>query len=64
MDYKIIQSSCKKFRYSDLITVINAIYTKTGKESILYQLKKLVGNKGEHKSAIKKALEEEYVIFW
>lgn len=47
LDYEIIRNSCKKFfGYSDLTTVINAIYSKTGKESVLYQIKNLVGNKG------------------
>ena len=33
--------------YSDLTTVINAIYTKTGKSSALYQIKNLVYANGE-----------------
>ncbi len=42
-DFDMIVSSDKKFfGYSDLTTVINAIYTMTGKTSVLYQVKNLV----------------------
>lgn len=45
LDYDIIRSSGKNFwGYSDLTTVINAIYTKTGKPSVLYQVKNLIWN--------------------
>ena len=38
LDYELIANSNKKFwGYSDLTTIINAIYTKTGKASVLYQ---------------------------
>ena len=37
LDFDVIQNSSKFFYgYSDLTTVINAIYTKTKKESVLY----------------------------
>jgi muramoyltetrapeptide carboxypeptidase LdcA involved in peptidoglycan recycling len=43
MDFKDIEKSDKLFwGYSDLTTIINAIYTKTGKASVLYQVKNLV----------------------
>lgn len=39
LDYKVIAETDKKFwGYSDLTTIINAIYTKTGKSSVLYQI--------------------------
>ena len=45
LDYEVIARSDKTFwGYSDLTTVINAIYTKTGKFSILYQIRNLVGS--------------------
>ncbi|MCM1494877.1 MAG: LD-carboxypeptidase [Bacteroides sp.] len=43
LDYEQIAQTDKKFwGYSDLTTVINAIYTKTGKASVLYQVKNLI----------------------
>lgn len=43
LDYDIIANSSKLFwGYSDLTTVINAIYTKTGKASVLYQILNLI----------------------
>lgn len=43
LDYDVIASSSKTFwGYSDLTTVINGIYTKTGKASILYQIRNLI----------------------
>lgn len=45
VDYDIIANSSKLFwGYSDLTTVLNAIYTKTGKPSILYQIRNLIYN--------------------
>ena len=45
LDYDIIANSSKLFwGYSDLTTVLNAIYTKTGKPSILYQIRNLIYN--------------------
>ncbi len=39
LDYETIAAGEKKFwGYSDLTTVINAIYTKTGQPSVLYQI--------------------------
>ena len=43
LDYELISKSRAVFwGYSDLTTVINAIYTMTGKASVLYQIKHLV----------------------
>lgn len=43
LDYEIIKKSKATFwGYSDLTTVINAIYTMTGKSSVLYQVKNMV----------------------
>lgn len=43
LDYEKIASSNATFwGYSDLTTVINAIYTKTGKPSYLYQVRNLI----------------------
>lgn len=48
LDYDIIAGSDKTFwGYSDLTTVINAIYAKTGKASILYQIRNLMYDHGE-----------------
>ena len=43
LDYdKIRESNVRLWGYSDLTTVINALYSMTGKESVLYQVKNLV----------------------
>lgn len=43
LDFEIIQKSNKAFwGYSDLTTIINAIYAKTGVNSILYQVRNLI----------------------
>ena len=43
LDYDIIAKSNALFwGYSDLTTIINAIYARTGKSSVLYQVKNLV----------------------
>lgn len=43
LDFNVIGKSEKQFwGYSDLTTIINAIYAKTGKESVLYQVRNLV----------------------
>ena len=48
LDFDVIANSDKKFwGYSDLTTILNAIYTKTGKSSVLYQVRNLVGPEGE-----------------
>ena len=48
LDYDLIAKSGKEFwGYSDLTTVINAIYAKTEKSSVLYQVKNLVSPEGQ-----------------
>jgi len=48
LDYEFIAQSGKQFwGYSDLTTVINAIYAKTGLTSVLYQVRNLVGRNAE-----------------
>lgn len=43
LDFEIIKNSHATFwGYSDLTTIINAIYTMTGKSSVLYQVKNMV----------------------
>lgn len=43
LDYeKILRSRAVFWGYSDLTTIINAIYTQTGKASVLYQVKNMV----------------------
>ena len=50
LDYEVIKKSEKQFwGYSDLTTVINAIYTKTGKTSVLYQIRNLLHDVSEEK---------------
>ena len=48
LKYEEIAHAAKRFwGYSDLTTVINAIYAKTGKESVLYQVKNMVFSEGD-----------------
>lgn len=43
LDFDVIAKADKAFwGYSDLTTIINAIYTKTGKVSMLYQIRNLI----------------------
>ena len=52
LDYDIIAKSDKMFwGYSDLTTIINAIYAKTGKPSVLYQIRNLIYNHKEQQIA-------------
>lgn len=52
LDYDIIANHSKMFwGYSDLTTVINAIYTKTGKASVLYQIRNLIYEHKEQQRA-------------
>ncbi|MCH5251706.1 MAG: LD-carboxypeptidase [Lachnospiraceae bacterium] len=47
LDFDVIADSAITFwGYSDLTTIINAIYAKTGKVSCLYQLRNLVRSRG------------------
>lgn len=58
LDYDIIANSSKMFwGYSDLTTIINAIYTKTGKASVLYQIRNLIyDHKEEQVNSFQKTL--------
>ena len=48
LNYEVIADSDKQFwGYSDLTTIINAIYAKTGKSSVLYQVCNLLYEHGE-----------------
>ena len=48
LDWNVIAGANKTFwGYSDLTAVINAIYTKTGKSSVLFQIKNLVYANGK-----------------
>ena len=48
LDFSIISKSDKLFwGYSDLTTIINAIYTKTQKPSVLYQIRNLIYENSE-----------------
>lgn len=43
LDYELIgKSSAEFWGYSDLTTIINAIYEKTGKSSVLYQIRNIL----------------------
>ncbi|MBQ7943810.1 MAG: LD-carboxypeptidase [Lachnospiraceae bacterium] len=43
LDFEVIAKSDKQFwGYSDLTTIINAIYAKTGKTSVLYQIRNML----------------------
>lgn len=47
LDFSVIGASEKEFwGYSDLTTILNGIYTKTGKASTLYQVRNLIKNDG------------------
>lgn len=48
LDYEMIGRTRKRFwGYSDLTTVINAIYSQTGNPSVLYQIRNLVREHGQ-----------------
>lgn len=52
LDYEVIANSSKMFwGYSDLTTVINAIYAKTGNASVLYQIRNLIYDHKEQQLA-------------
>lgn len=43
LDFEVIKKSDKEFwGYSDLTTIVNAMYAKTGKASVLYQVRNLI----------------------
>jgi len=48
LDFDFIANSGKQlWGYSDLTTILNAIYTKTGRTSVLYQVRNLIYEDGE-----------------
>lgn len=52
LDYEVIANSTKLFwGYSDLTTLINAIYHKTGRPSVLYQIRNLIYDHREEQIA-------------
>lgn len=52
LEYEVIARSGKTFwGYSDLTTVINAIYAKTGKPSGLYQIRNLIREDGKRQQS-------------
>ncbi len=52
LDYEVIANSSKLFwGYSDLTTVINAIYAKTGRPSALYQIRNLIYDNSDRQIA-------------
>lgn len=52
LDYEVIGGSSKLFwGYSDLTTVLNAIYAKTGRASVLYQIRNLIYSHREQQMA-------------
>lgn len=61
LDYEVIGKSPKRYwGYSDLTTVINAIYAKTGKSSILYQVRNLIyGHKEQQIADFRNTLIEQ-----
>lgn len=66
LDYGLIAGSDKMFwGYSDLTTVINAIYTKTGRKSVLYQIRNLIYRDSGNQIAdfSKTVLEGSHALF-
>ncbi len=48
LDFSVIAQQTKQFwGYSDLTTILNAIYAKTDRSSVLYQVRNLVSGDGE-----------------
>lgn len=66
LDYEVIANSDKTFwGYSDLTTVINAIYARTGKASVLYQIRNLIYEHGERQTAESYLSQlEQLGVFW
>ena len=62
LDYEAIAASRATFwGYSDLSTVINAIYTMTGKESVLYQVRNMV--RGKHAAIQRERFQRRAELF-
>ena len=65
LDYEIISRTNKEFwGYSDLTAVINAIYVKTGKTSVLFQVRNLIGREwGMQCMRFEQMMQNESKIF-
>ncbi len=65
LDYDAIAKSRAMFwGYSDLTTVINAIYARTGKESVLFQLRNIISDEtGEQQKRFEQYLNKEQELF-
>lgn len=66
LDFSVIANVKKQlWGYSDLTTLLNAIYAKTGNTGVLYQIKNLVYSCGEMQRAafVKTVLNGENVLF-
>lgn len=51
LDFEKIRENPKPFfGYSDLTALLNAIYQKTGQQTLLYQIRNLIGKEGEEQS--------------
>lgn len=62
LDYDIIEKSdVLLWGYSDLTAVINAIYTMTGKPSVLYQIRNIVS---EHRELSRRRQEVKEALQW
>lgn len=54
LDFDVIKNSNKTFwGYSDLTTIVNSINTKTGKNTVLYQIRNIVENEERRKDFFK-----------
>ncbi len=52
LDYSVIAGADKLFwGYSDLTVILNAIYAKTGRASVLWQVRNLLYERGEEQTA-------------
>lgn len=66
LDYEVIKEKNKAFfGYSDLTTVINALYSQTGRRSYLYQIRNLIGSysEGQERLVAKSLLQDELDLF-
>lgn len=61
LDYKVIKENNKPFfAYSDVTTVVNGIYAKTGNKGYLYQIRNIIREDGElQKEWIRQTLFED-----
>jgi len=66
LDYELIKEKNKPFfGYSDLTTVVNALYTKTKTENYLYQIRNLIGayNEMQEQLVAKSLLQDKPDLF-